>query len=376
MDSIKNIHKILILMLGVMSFSYSITVSTNYTFEPGFFKQADENCYEYNKKIPLSDKMCDHREFLNYAAGDSIHYFMIAMGKDDLSHTPYTYRMLVPKSIGFISKVSLASDINKIDYNDLLFKRISQVVRLLNFISCFLLLFIPFYHFKDYFYKKNTSSIFYTIALMNLVNIGVLMTVPFFMLDIPTYVLFTLAASLFFRKKTLSLFILICVGIFLKQIVMVLLIPLWYLIIKNNKISLILRLFLGFFPIFFFLTTRYLISGEFADQGQLEYDVIKNPLDFHYLKVHLFIEQGGIFNFLARVFSSIGFISIITIYLYGVLKENTEIFIVVILTSLAIVILNLLLASGVLRVAQVATPFLVFYCLHVLDLHSETKYKI
>jgi hypothetical protein len=93
MDSIKNIHKILILMLGVISFSYSITVSTNYTFEPAFFKKADLNCYDYNKKIPLSDKMCDHREFLNYAAGDSIHYFMIAMGKDDLSHTPYTYRI-------------------------------------------------------------------------------------------------------------------------------------------------------------------------------------------------------------------------------------------------------------------------------------------
>ena len=372
MESLKRKHKIIIFLLSIISFSLSITISSNYTFEPAFVKKADLNCYDYNKKIPLSDKMCDHREFLNSSSGDSIHYFMIAMGKDDLSHIPYTYRLLVPKSLGFISKISLSDKINDSNYNDLLFKRISQFVRLLNFVSCFLLIFIPFYHFKEYFYEKNLSSIFYLITLMNVVNIGVLMTVPFFMLDIPTYVLFTLAASLFFRTKILGLFILICIGIFLKQIVMVLLIPLWYLILRNTKQNLLIKTFVGFFPVVLFLTSRYLISGELTNQGQLGYDFAKNPFEFHYLKVHLFNEHGGIFNFLARVFFSIGFISIITIYLYFILKRNTEFFLVVILLSISIVTLNLLLASGVLRVVQVASPFLVFYCLHVLSAKEAT----
>ena len=190
------------------------------------------------------------------------------------------------------------------------------------------------------------------------------MTAPFLMLDIPTYVLFTAAASFFFRKNFLGLFATICIGVFLKQIVMVLLIPFWFLLIKENKASLILKILFGLFPIFLFLGSRYFFSGEFSDFGQLGYDITQDPFEFRYFKIHVY--ELGIFNFIGRILSSIGFVLIITIFIYFILKKNKDLFVVIIFMTVSILVLNLLLASGVLRVAQVATPFLIFYCLHVL----------
>ena len=41
------------------------------------------------------------QKFHGGMAGDAIHYIMIGMGKSDVSHTPYTYRFLVPVTMGF-----------------------------------------------------------------------------------------------------------------------------------------------------------------------------------------------------------------------------------------------------------------------------------
>ena len=109
------------------------------------------------------------------------------MDKEDLSHTPYTYRILIPKLAGFFAKPFV--DIKSKNYEDNLFKRISFIWRGINIISCFLLILIPLIHFKKYIFSKSQNFEFPLILLMNTFNMGVIMTAPFSLVDIPTYVI-------------------------------------------------------------------------------------------------------------------------------------------------------------------------------------------
>jgi len=63
------------------------------------------------------------------------------------------------------------------------------------------------------------------------------MTAPFFLVDISMYVIFSLAAYFFFRHETVKLFFLVILGLFAKEISMVLLIPLFYCLLKEKKIK-------------------------------------------------------------------------------------------------------------------------------------------
>ena len=82
--------------------------------------------------------------------------------------------------------------------------------------------------------------------------------------------------------------------------------------------------------------------------------------------------------FLARSFFAIGFIFLIAVYLRFELKINKEYFVVTSLVVLFLGIAVLLHASGVVRTIQIATPFIVFYSLSVIEkslLIKNSTYK-
>ena len=144
---------------------------------------------------------------------------------------------------------------------------------------------------------------------------------------------------------------------------MVLLIPLFYCLLKEKKIKLYENFLIIIFIFFLYFLPRKIISGGALELGQLRYDILKDPLNFYYLKYHLTV-KWGIFNFITRVISSIGIVVLISFYIFirfGISKDK---FLVVLLIIGAVVVLNLLLASGVIRNITVVTPFFIFYVLY------------
>ena len=95
--------------------------------------------------------------------------------------------------------------------------------------------------------------------------------------------------------------------------------------------------------------------------GQLRYDILKDPFDFYYFNRNFY--EVGLQNFFARIANSLLFIIIISFYLRIKFKFEKQIYIFCFLFTILIISANFLLASGVMRVSQIALPFLLFYSL-------------
>ena len=351
---------IFIYLIVFISFSYTITIGTNWHAEPGTL--ADSGVYEeYRESLGLTDKSKKHREFYGGVSGDAIHYIMIAMGKSDISHTPYTYRVLVPTVVGFLAK-HLTKDLkNDKFYNDILFKKVSFLWRGVNLLGCFLLILMPFFHYRNFIYSDKSPQIFIPLILMNLINAGVILTVPYSLLDIPTYVIFSLAASLFFLKNFTLFAIVVAIGVLIKEISILLYFPLLYLLIREKFYLKFQNILVFFLPLITFICIRKFISGSVTDMGQLRYDILKDPFDFYYFNRNFY--EVGLQNFFARIANSLLFIIIISFYLRIKFKFEKQIYIFCFLFTILIISANFLLASGVMRVSQIALPFLLFYSL-------------
>lgn len=361
---------IIITAFIIFSFAYSITVATNFTFEPSYVPPNLVYFDKYKDKLDLTENIKGHREFLNGAAGDSIQYFALALGKDHVSHPPYTTRLLLPKLVGFLAKSSFIFEKADLINNDNLFKRISLINRFLNVIFCSLLVAIPFWVFRKIIFSKYCPIAISILPVMNLVNIGVIMTAPFLMVDIFLYVLFTLAAYFFFRQKTYKLLFLVCLSLLAKEISMVLLIPLFYCVVKEKKINFYKKLLIIILPLLIYFLSRQIISGGFLELGQLRYNFLKDPFDFYYLKYHLNL-QWGVFNFITRLMSSVGIIVLISFYVFIRFRVSQNKFLIIIFIFFSVSVLNFLLASGVLRNLQVLTPFFIFYILYSYEIFSK-----
>jgi hypothetical protein len=369
---------IIITMLLIFSFAFTITVATSFTFEYAYVPPNTTHFDKYKEKLNVTEEIRTHREYLSGAAGDSTQYFAIAMGIDEASFPPFTTRLLLPKLAGFIAKSSLF--FQKIDFvnNDILFKRISLVNRFLNITFCSLLVLIPLFAFRKIFLIKMCPIAINFIPLVNVVNIGVVMTAPFFMIDVFQYLLFTIAAYFFFRKKIYKLFFLVCLSIFAKEISLILIIPLFYSVFKEKKINYYKKFLIIFFPLILYFVSRKIISGGVFELGMLRYNILRDPFDFFYLKYHLG-SQWGIFNFIVRVLSSVGIIYLISFYMFLRFKFSKEKFLIISFMLFLVIMANLLLASGVLRVSQVITPFIIFYILNsyesISKMHKIKKFK-
>ncbi len=359
---------ILIYLIILFSFAYTITIGTNWHSEPGTLH--DSGIYEeYAEVLELTEKSKKHREFSGGMSADAIHYIMIAMGKSEISHTPYTYRILVPKVVGFFADYLTKDHKNNEFYNDILFKKVSFLWRGVNLFGCFLLILIPFFHYRNFIFSNQSPHIFTSLILMNVVNVGVILTVPYSLLDIPTYVIFSLAASLFFLKSFTLFSIVMTIGILIKEVSIILYFPLFYILVSEKLYLKIKNMLIFLLPLVIFIFLRISISGSVTDMGQMRYDLLKDPFDFYYFNRNFY--EVGLQNFFARVANSLIFIIIISFYLRFKFKFEKSIFIFFIFFTCLIIIINFLLASGVMRVSQIALPFLLFYCLESIYL----KYK-
>jgi len=174
-------------------------------------------------------------------------------------------------------------------------------------------------------------------------------------------VVFTLASSLFFLRKFILLSLIISIGVLVKEISILLYFPFLYLFIYEKFYFKLDKILIFFLPLIVFICIRKFISGSVTDMGQIRYDILRDPFDFYYFNRNFY--EVGLQNFFARVANSLIFIVIISFYLRIKFKLEKQIFLMCILFTFLIVLANFCLASGVMRVSQIALPFLLFYSL-------------
>ena len=63
---------VIITVIIIFSLAYSITVATNFTFEPSYVSPNAGYFDKYIVKLNLTENIRGHREFLGGAAGDAI----------------------------------------------------------------------------------------------------------------------------------------------------------------------------------------------------------------------------------------------------------------------------------------------------------------
>ena len=183
-------------------------------------------------------------------------------------------------------------------------------------------------------------------------NIGILNGVIFAIIS-------SFIVQLWFQDIQLSL--IISIGVLVKEISILLYFPFLYLFIYEKFYFKLDKILIFFLPLIVFICIRKFISGSVTDMGQIRYDILRDPFDFYYFNRNFY--EVGLQNFFARVANSLIFIIIISFYLRIKFKLEKQIFLMCILFTFLIVLANFCLASGVMRVSQIALPFLLFYSL-------------
>ena len=364
----------ILFFISFLQITVTLTFSNNNPYEPTYRVDKNNVIFEkYGREIGLTENISSHREFLNGASDDTIQYFILAIDEIDNSRVPFSYRFFYPKIIGTISKIVTSKSDEIYSYKDSLFKKVSFLSRFSNLFSCIFLLLIPFLFFRNIFFRKETSGIASLILTMNLINAGNIMAVPFFNVDLLNMVFFSLAAGFFYKKKILFYLITISFGLLIKEVAIILVIPLLFLILKNDSLNLFKKFIAVFIPFIIFFSIRaYVSSNPFGlnigSNGSIVSfnSILQNGISsFYYLNEHT--SPKMFFLFIVRLFLSVGFIYIIACYLRIRLKINKNFFIVSNLVFFFIILAVFLHASGVQRTIQISSPFLIFYSLSVLD---------
>ncbi len=336
---------------------FAVSFSVRFSLESAVTDPDPESCIPFISKRGLTESICSHPELLNSAWGDSLHYFSIAAGEG--SNPPYSLRPLIPKFIG--TTTQFAMDALNIPYSkDNFFKATSLCFQVFNGACILALLLIPLIHFRK---GLLNSPITMLLISLNAVNIGVLQTAPFFMLDVPSYVVFTLAASAFFMRRLVLLGLIAAFGISIKEITIILIIPLIYLWWTSGE-KRIQSLWVVALPVAVFISIRYLNEIDLLSV-QYGWNISKGEIKLHVLAAHLASFKHALY-FSMKVLAAVGAPLIISVFLYRKFKTGRGNFFTCLAMLLAVVLANLLLGSRVPRVVESVSSFFIFYALFVI----------
>lgn len=357
MNTLTRMDRMVIAIIATVSISLTSILGMSFLIEPAFEPGNPDAC-ERAVKSGFSENICSHREFANSAWGDSMAYFSMAVGEK--SYAPYSLRPFIPSAVGALAKFTLSEE-QKND-KDRLFRHVSNLMVLLNLLTGISLILLPILYFRKLLlYDQSDMAL---IVLTGVINLGVIQTAPFFMLDLASYLVFMLAAAAFFSRNILLLSLVACVGILIKEISIVLTLPILVLALESKPRQFLNALYI-FLPLFVFSGLR-LLMGEDPMSMNYGWNITAGEIKLGYLIFHL----GGIDNFFIfaiKVMAGIGGILSLAIYFYKTYRLEKKIFLTIGALVLAVVAANALLASRVPRVVGVVTPFLLFYVLYVIE---------
>ena len=358
MLKLTKIDNFVIVFIAIISISLSTILGMSFPLEPAIGKVDVPECEKRATAYGFTKSICQNKEFASTTWGGSLQYFAMAVGEQTIA--PLSLRPFVPLTLGVIAKFTLNGDQKK--NKDQLFKRISLIKSLLNFLTGLSLILLPIFMFRNLFLKDSATTVL--IILTGVINLGFVQTAPYFLLDLYAYFIFMCAAAAFFSKNILILSLIACVGVLVKEISIVLMLPIIALAIESTTKRLINFIYI-FMPLFFFISLR-LFMGEDPLSMQYSWKVSEGQIKLDYFMLHL----GGINNFIffsLKLIAGFGGILFMSIYFHRIYGQEKLFFITTTIIVTAVIVANIFLASRVPRIVGVASPFLLFYVLYILE---------
>ncbi len=346
------IKRVLIAFIILLNFSIFISFSNFFVFEPGIAKV---DSVEYSKPLIEMYELSKagkvqtfYVENFNSAYGDGTEYMKMALG--ETSFPPYSLRPFYPKFIGSIAEI-LANIIDKENTKATQLNLLQPVMSIFNSLFLAIATIFMFLAIKKYLNDELLSGL---LALGLIVNVGTIQTSQFFMLDVISYCIGSIAIYFFAYQRYLYLCITIGLGILVKEVIVIYSLLLLYpFILDKSKWLYVLKLLI--IPISVFVGLRLLMN---VDPLSIQYgwNISKGEYKLTYLLNHLGGIKQTIF-FGIKVFFAFG---VLWFFAFSsLLSKQKKLILILFLMIGAIVFANALLASRVPRVIFVMFPIIV-----------------
>jgi len=313
--------------------------------------------------LKLEEKKSDFYGYFSAPIGDIFEYCKMALGKE--SYPPYQLRPFMPKLIGITYNLLFPNA--QTNLHDKLITH-EEYVRLTYISMVFNLCFLMGICFLAYRLLPHHNTLSILILSLTVINSGVMHSSPFFLLDIPALFVFALAAYAYFKNNLWLLVSAAMLGLFIKEISIVLLIPIFFLLLKKkskNILSLIA-------PIIVFMFIRYAYKTDLLSV-QYSWNVSKGDIRLNYLIGSLGTPWLALRTFCISLFC-LGPSAVIAFLSFKKSKETILDFLACLFLTLSILLSHAMLGTFTPRSLQVITPFLTFYAAQILEKkerHSE-----
>lgn len=346
--------RVTVIVLMLFNLATYVTFANLFPFDPGVMTPnraliepsatpADLEWLETESKNGLVDYF--FVENSNRVRDDGLQYMLMALGED--SFPPYSLRPLVPAFVGYIAeKASLLAPPEKRRATQI--NLLQPVMSLINVVILVITSIFIFLTVKKFIDDDVIAGL---LAIFSIVNVGSLQTSQYFMLDVLSY---GMAAAIFYFFITKRYFLFataICLGLLVKEVLIIYTALLIYPILQNKDH--LLRYVAYAFPIVVTFVSIRMIMGEDPLSMQYGWKISEGEINLNYLKIHL----GGNKNIILFTIKSTFTFGLLWAFALLALTGEKKLMVftcwlIVFLTALA----NIMLAFSVPRVLFVAYP--------------------
>lgn len=340
-----------LILIIIFNFALLITFSNFSMLGKGINKVDVNQVFQVEKDMINLSVNGQLRDFFvesyNAASGDGFQYIKLALGEESIE--PYSLRGLYPKLLGKIA-FSLATIIDKEHTKATALNILQPIMGFFNSIFLVIGVFFLYLTLKKYLDDELLS---WLLALGLIVGIGTIRTSQFFMLDVLSYSIGTIALYFFTQSKYFYLSITIAIGILIKEVLIIYSLLLLYPL-KYNKKSITLVILTLIIPILSFVGLRLFMAVDPLSM-QYGWNVSQGEIDLKYFMVHLGNLSYTIL-FFTQIFFTFGLLWIFT--LYSLKSQDKKLLIFMFGVIVSIVFANAFLASSVMRIIFIVYPII------------------
>ncbi|MEM8787408.1 MAG: hypothetical protein AAGE76_04015 [Pseudomonadota bacterium] len=345
-----DLRQLVFALVGVQT-AFLIVFSAHFFVEPAMIG-GNEALYDHlRERLAVYDVGPEAYDFqfMNWAYSDAADYLVGIAGEE--TREPFRFRVIYIWLItGLNGLVSTCETVR----SECGLGSVALVAKLVNWVGI-----LATFRVIQTISPDRMAPVTLALATAGALNFGTFLTAPFVMADILCGLVFALAARFFLTRQFLALVATVATGVLVKEICIVLGVLIAAELLRVDRKPLPLILIGGAAPLAAFVGIRLAMG---SDPLSLNYgwEVSQGYFEIRYVYLHA---EGYFIPFLTKTLfgAGIGALFLLTTLRHG--PRGLEIWTAV-AVCLALMTANLLLASGVVRVAAPLAPLLSVFLLH------------
>lgn len=347
-------HRALVVAALGVQIAFLVVFSDQFFLESGLIG-GNDGLYDFLRgKLAMYDLPPDFysRQFLNAAYDDSSDYMVAIAGED--ATPPFKFRVAYIWLVAGLTSIISGCDTLRSPCG---FDAVAYTAKLLNLI--FIILTFAVIRNAAQPAQRDTPLVI-AIAASGALSFGAFLTSAFVMADALLGLVFALAAFFFASRRLFALTATICVGVLVKEIAIVLGLLIAWEFLRQRRAPAPVILGLCALPLATFVGVRVAL-GEDPLSLNYGWDVSEGYFEIRYVILH---SKAYFIPFLTKTAFGIGLIGLFFVTTLRHRRRAAPELFAFAAVCAAVIIANLLLASGVIRIASVLAPMLSVALVH------------